>query len=96
MTPRREDDIDYARLIGDVVRRRRDEMKLTQEQLAEHLERDRLYVYRLERGNGVSLTPDVIEDLCTALIMPVSSLSTKALATSTYSEVTTRAGTSPR
>src|SRR5216684_2923541 len=32
----------------------------------------------------------------TALIMPVSSLSTKALATSTYSETTARAGTSRR
>ena len=53
-------------IIGSMIKHRRKEKRLTQQQLANLLEIDRQYVWRLENGK-VNLTMDYLDTIITKL-----------------------------
>lgn len=60
--------------LGEVVARRRRELKLSQEDLANRADISRAYVSLIERGEAANLSTGVLEKLGVVLGIPVSKL----------------------
>ncbi len=55
--------------IGDIIRRRRKELKMSADELASKLSKDRSTIYRYENGDIENLPLDILEPIAKALDM---------------------------
>lgn len=69
----KENSLDIKQRFGKAVRRRRRELDLSQEELAERAELHRTYLSDIERGEG-NPSLEIIEKLANALDISVASL----------------------
>lgn len=64
--PRTSSSIEYSQLIGEVIRKRRNEVGLTQVELGERLGASQSYINRLEAGR-INITIGQLGRVCEAL-----------------------------